>query len=56
MVGGFTTRKAVKMNCDCGHAEDEHGQDPNYPGWSACKIEWCECICFEWDGDEEQDE
>ena len=35
--------------CSCGHVDDEHGQDPKYPGSSSCTIEGCECICFELD-------
>lgn len=41
------------MACTCGHAEEEHGGDPKYPGSTAC-IE-CECIAFEDDGEGEDD-
>lgn len=37
--------------CVCGHAEDEHGGDEDYPGSYACDIEGCECIHY--DEDEE---
>jgi len=35
--------------CTCGHMKDEHGQDPKYPGSTACSIEKCKCIAFEQD-------
>lgn len=39
--------------CVCGDVEDEHGQDPKYPGSTACNV--CEdCIAFEWNGEEEE--
>lgn len=37
------------MNCTCGHDEEEHGGDPNYPGSTACNVENCDCIAFEAD-------
>lgn len=33
--------------CTCGHAEEEHGHDPKYPGSTACQVEECDCIAFE---------
>jgi hypothetical protein len=39
--------------CHCGHLEDEHGGDSDYPGSTACAIEGCDCVCFEDAGDEE---
>lgn len=50
--------------CTCGHSEDDHGHDPKFPGSTQCRagstdpekdamLDDCECICFEWDGDEE---
>ncbi len=39
--------------CTCGHDEEEHGGDPEYPGSSACTIDACDCVCFE--ADEESD-
>ena len=33
--------------CTCGHAPEEHGGDPKYPGSSACQAEGCDCIAFE---------
>jgi len=41
------------MNCTCGHHEEEHGGDPEYPGSSGCSVEGCDCVCFEQD---EQDD
>lgn len=35
------------MTCHCGHVQDEHGNDPQYPGSTSCTIEGCECIAFE---------
>lgn len=35
------------MTCHCGHVQDEHGDDPEYPGSTACSIEGCDCIAFE---------
>lgn len=31
--------------CTCGHAIEEHGHDPKYPGSTACTE--CGCIAFE---------
>ena len=39
--------------CTCGHVEDEHGGDPDYPGSSKCKVTDCDCTCFEEDADED---
>lgn len=36
--------------CTCGHAAEEHGHDPEHPGSSACSVEGCECIAYEWAG------
>lgn len=33
--------------CMCGHAVEEHGHDPQYPGSTACTQ--CECIAYEAD-------
>jgi len=40
---------ALKKNktCCCGHVEDEHGRDIEYPGSTACMVEGCGCIAFE---------
>jgi hypothetical protein len=38
--------------CVCGHAEEEHGGDPEYPGSTACQEADCDCVCYEPDGDE----
>jgi hypothetical protein len=31
--------------CTCGHAIEEHGHDPKYPGSMACTV--CDCIAYE---------
>jgi hypothetical protein len=36
--------------CTCGHAPEEHGGDPKYPGSTACSVDDCECIAYEDDG------
>ena len=41
-----------EMNCTCGHTEEEHGGDSEYPGSSACSVEGCDCIAFEEDANE----
>lgn len=38
--------------CVCGHADDEHGGDPDLPGSSACTGEECDCCCYEEDEEE----
>jgi hypothetical protein len=44
------------MTCVCGHSEEEHGHDPEYPGSTSCsgvvdggndKDEPCGCLVFE---------
>jgi len=35
------------MTCTCGHAEEEHGHDDEYPASTACSE--CDCIAFEGD-------
>jgi hypothetical protein len=45
------------VTCTCGHNRvDEHGNDPHYPGSTACNVEGCDCIAFEWDGNPEGEE
>ena len=39
--------------CTCGHAIEEHGHDPRYPGNTACTI--CGCIAYEADESAEDD-
>lgn len=34
-------------SCTCGHAHEEHGHDPLYPGSTACQVSGCGCIAFE---------
>lgn len=41
--------------CVCGDVEDEHGQDPEFPGSSACSIEGCDCVAWEWNEEDEED-
>lgn len=36
--------------CVCGHAIEEHGGDPKFPGSTAC-VE-CDCIAYEADDSE----
>jgi len=38
------------MSCECGHAEEEHGPEPGYPGSTACHVDECNCLVFEDDG------
>jgi hypothetical protein len=46
----------MEPNCACGHAEDEH-LEPKKKGASApCGVKGCPCICYEWDGNEGEDE
>lgn len=56
------------MACVCGHSEEEHGNDPDFPGSTACQTcmglvgfggeenyaGW-ECIAFEEDENDEDD-
>lgn len=41
----------MERTCECGHSEDDHGHDAEYPGSTACRDEDCTCIAFEWDCD-----
>lgn len=36
--------------CACGHAPEEHGGDPEYPGSTSCTE--CDCIAYEADPEE----
>lgn len=38
-------------NCTCGHAEEEHKTRKTGP--VECEVEDCDCIQYEWDGEEE---
>lgn len=40
------------MACYCGHAFEEHGNDPKYPSSTAC----CECDCLAYEEDDEDDD
>lgn len=44
------------MPCVCGHAEEEHGNDPMFPGSTSCEIPGCDCIAYEPDENEEEDD
>ena len=48
-------KRGCEVACACGHAEEEHGHDPKYPGSSAC-TECVDCIAFEDDGEEDDEE
>lgn len=37
----------MNSQCMCGHVEDEHGHDPDYPGSTACTIKGCDCVAFD---------
>ena len=44
------------MSCTCGHAEEEHGPEPGFPGSTACHgddNDLCGCVAFEDDGSED---
>lgn len=41
-----------KSTCCCGHEEDEHGHDPDYPGSTACNVPGCRCMAYESDNEE----
>jgi hypothetical protein len=32
-------------SCACGHAAEEHGRDPQYPGSTSCQV--CECVAYD---------
>lgn len=38
--------------CTCGHIRDEHGGGEEYPGSSACNVDECDCVCFEYNDEE----
>lgn len=40
--------------CYCGHADDEHGGDPELTGSTACNVENCDCIAYEEEEDEDE--
>ncbi len=40
--------------CTCGHSPEEHGNDPQFPGSTACSVEGCDCIAYESDGSEDE--
>jgi hypothetical protein len=43
------------MSCVCGHAEEEHGHDPKYPGSTSCQEDDCECAAYEYDSSDDDD-
>lgn len=44
------------LPCTCGHSPEEHGDDPKYPGSTACSAADCDCIAYEADDREESAE
>lgn len=40
--------------CTCGHAPEEHGQDPRHPGSTACVECGGDCIAYEADPQEDE--
>ena len=42
-------RNILIMACVCGHAIKEHGNDPKYPGSTACSV--CGCVAYDVDED-----
>jgi hypothetical protein len=38
------------MTCTCGHSIEEHGDDPEHPGSTACIA--CGCIAYEEDDED----
>lgn len=38
--------------CNCGHTDEEHRSDQLHR-LHECGIEDCDCICFDWDGEED---
>lgn len=44
------------MACACGHALEEHGGDPEYPGSTSCNEDDCECVAFESEPEEDVEE
>jgi len=40
--------------CVCGHMQDEHGGDKNYPGSTSCTVPGCDCIAYEEDAEPEE--
>ena len=37
--------------CCCGHTDEEHRKGKM--GLHECEIDSCDCICFDWDGEDE---
>lgn len=37
--------------CNCGHIDEEHRYGKS--GFHECEMDDCDCICFDWDGEEE---
>jgi len=42
-----SARTDFSVACACGHAPEEHGHVPGYPGSTACTVEGCDCIAYE---------
>lgn len=43
----LAARTNFSVACTCGHAPEEHGHDPKYPGSTACTVAGCDCIAYE---------
>jgi hypothetical protein len=49
----------MKNTCNCGHALEEHGGDPAFPGATNCNVEECDCFAYELaekEDDEDEDD
>jgi hypothetical protein len=46
----------MEKTCTCGHAPEEHGHDPAYPGSTACQVEGCDCVAYEPDNNEDEED
>jgi len=44
----LTYEEPASLTCICGHAVEEHGHDPEYPGSTSC-TECDDCIAYEAD-------
>lgn len=48
VVGSRGNSSSTGTSCTCGHAVEEHGNDPEYPGSTSCSE--CDCIAYESEG------
>ena len=44
----------MEQTCACGHVQDEHAEPKGKKSSTACQIDGCPCLCFDWDGNEEE--